>query len=85
MDAIPCPPSLSSELIDQPLADPEVPDACLVFDTALARRLAQAKALLDRLERDSDSRDLSALGAARIEFAQASRAVADDLLSRGLG
>ncbi|WP_290788900.1 hypothetical protein [Halomonas sp.] len=85
MDAIPCRPSLSSDLIDQTLIDPEVPDACLVFDTVLARRLASAKALLDRLERDTDSRDLSALAAARIEFAQASRAVADNLLSRGLG
>ncbi len=85
MDAMPCPPSSSAELVDQPVTASEVPDACLVFDTALARRLAQAKALLDRLEHDSDSRDLSALGAARIEFAQASRAVADDLLSRGLG
>ena len=85
MDAMPCPPSSSAELVDQPVTASEVPDACLVFDTALARRLAQAKALLDRLERDSDSRDLSALGAARIEFAQASRAVADDLLRRGLG
>ncbi|MCA1768977.1 MAG: hypothetical protein LC652_03175 [Halomonas sp.] len=85
MDAIPCRPSLSSELIDQPLIDPEVPDACLVFDTVLARRLADAKTRLDRLERDTDSRDISALATARIEFAQAARAVADDLLGRGLG
>jgi len=85
MDTMPSHPPTPSDLIDQALPSPEVPAACLGFDTELARRLACAKARLDRLERDSDCRDFGALGMARIEFAQASRAVADELLARGLG
>ncbi|WP_282041558.1 hypothetical protein [Halomonas alimentaria] len=85
MDTMPSHPLTPSELIDQPLPSPHVPAVCLGFDAELARRLALAKARLDRMEHDPDSRDLSALGAARIEFAQASRAVADELLARGLG
>ncbi|MDN3523604.1 hypothetical protein [Halomonas ramblicola] len=74
----------SPDLVDQHLTAPHLPAACLGFDGSLARRLARAKARLDRLERDTGSRDLAALGAARIEFTQASRAVADDLIARGL-
>lgn len=71
-------------LVDQPFPLPEVPPACLGFDSPLARRLARAKDLLDRLERDTASRDHDALGAARVEFALAARALADDLIARGL-
>ncbi|MDW5377169.1 hypothetical protein R6258_09610 [Halomonas sp. HP20-15] len=53
-------------------------------ETALAGRLARAKANLDRLERDVASKDHSALAAARVEFALASRALADELVARGL-
>ena len=74
-----------TDLIDQPEMPAPPAASCVAFDTELATRLACAKARLDRLERDADSRDQAALGAARIEFAQASRAVADALLDRGLG
>lgn len=49
---------------------------------SLCKRLVIAKAQLDRLERDGSSKDLSALSAARIEFALASRALADALISQ---
>ncbi|WP_136069156.1 hypothetical protein [Modicisalibacter radicis] len=52
--------------------------------TALAGRLARAKANLDRLERDVASKDHSALAAARVEFALASRALADEFIAQGL-
>ncbi|MBZ9557885.1 MULTISPECIES: hypothetical protein [unclassified Modicisalibacter] len=52
--------------------------------TTLARRLACAKLRLDRLERDFASKDESALAAARVEFALASRALADALVAQGL-
>lgn len=54
------------------------------IDMTLAGRLARAKANLDRLERDAASKDLSALAAARVEFALASRALADELIAKGL-
>ncbi|WP_446021188.1 hypothetical protein [Billgrantia sp. Q4P2] len=49
---------------------------------ALCKRLVMAKIQLDRLERDDSCKDLSALSAARIEFALASRALADALISQ---
>lgn len=52
---------------------------------ALGQRLARAKARLDRIRQDSGSRDLSELDAARVEFAMAAQALADDLIARGLG
>ncbi|MBB3190696.1 hypothetical protein [Halomonas cerina] len=71
-------------LVDQLLPLPEVPSACLGFDALLACRLARARINLNRLERDTGSRDHSALAAARVEFALAARALADDLIARGL-
>ncbi|PMR76425.1 hypothetical protein [Billgrantia endophytica] len=53
-------------------------------DNRLARRLACAKARLDGLERDTASKDQSALAAARVEFSLASRALADALIAQGL-
>ncbi|MFQ3786421.1 hypothetical protein [Halomonas sp. A29] len=49
---------------------------------ALCKRLVMAKIQLDRLERDGSCKDLSALSAARIEFALASRALADALITQ---
>ncbi|MCE8033189.1 MAG: hypothetical protein LPK20_13810 [Halomonas sp.] len=49
---------------------------------ALCKRLVMAKTQLDRLERDTTSKDLSALSAARVEFALASRALADALIAQ---
>lgn len=49
---------------------------------ALCKRLVMAKIQLDRLERDGSCKDLSALSAARIEFALASRALADALIAQ---
>lgn len=49
---------------------------------ALCKRLVMAKIQLDRLERDASCKDLSALSAARIEFALASRALADALITQ---
>jgi len=54
------------------------------LDMSLAGRLARAKTNLDRLERDAASKDHSALAAARVEFALASRALADELVAQGL-
>lgn len=51
---------------------------------ALCKRLVMAKTQLDRLERDGASKDLTALSAARIEFALASRALADELMAQEL-
>ncbi|MCG7600775.1 hypothetical protein MHM84_13370 [Halomonas sp. McH1-25] len=56
--------------------------ANLTLDPALAQRLSNAKLRLDRLEQDRASRDLSALMAARVEFALASRALADHLIAQ---
>ncbi|RDB41727.1 hypothetical protein DU490_16935 [Halomonas sp. DQ26W] len=50
---------------------------------SLKQRLAQAKIQLDSLELDGGSKDLSALSAARVEFALAARALADELIARG--
>lgn len=49
----------------------------------LERRLVHAKLLLDGLERDAGSKDMGALSAARVEFALAARALADELIARG--
>lgn len=54
-----------------------------LLDDGLCRRLALAKIRLDRLERDVSSKDQGALSAARIEFALASRALADALIAQG--
>ena len=72
------------DLVEQPLPMPELPQVCIGLEASLARRLAEAKARLDRLEHEIDSRDLSALATARVEFALASRALADELIARGL-
>lgn len=72
---------------DAAMSPPPLGDAAngaCASETALAGRLARAKANLDRLERDVASKDHSALAAARVEFALASRALADELISRGL-
>jgi hypothetical protein len=52
---------------------------------ALCRRLVMAKSQLDRLERDGTCKDLSALSAARVEFALASRELADALIAQEMG
>lgn len=75
---------LPDALVDQRLTPPDLPPACIGFDTSLSCRLAQAKARLDRLEHDHRSRDHSALATARVEFALAARALADALVARGL-
>ncbi|APX91993.1 hypothetical protein BWR19_02965 [Halomonas sp. 1513] len=62
--------------VDPPPAD--TPQ--LMIDAGLGYRLANAKANLDRLEQQTHSRDDSALASARIEFALASRALANDLI-----
>ncbi|QOR37649.1 hypothetical protein HNO52_03290 [Billgrantia diversa] len=49
---------------------------------ALCKRLVMAKIQLDRLEQDGSCKDLSALSAARIEFALASRSLADALIAQ---
>lgn len=72
------------ELVEQLFPMPDLPQACIGLEASLARRLAEAKARLDRLEHEVDSRDLSALAMARVEFALASRAMADELIARGL-
>ncbi|MBA2781029.1 hypothetical protein [Billgrantia kenyensis] len=48
----------------------------------LCRRLVMAKTQLDQLERDGACSDLSALSMARVEFALASRALADALVAQ---
>ncbi|MGQ4878551.1 hypothetical protein ACOJCM_08260 [Billgrantia sp. LNSP4103-1] len=53
-------------------------------NAALCKRLVMAKTKLDRLERDGTCKDLSALSAARVEFALASRALADALIAQEL-
>lgn len=74
----------SDDLVEQQFPMPDAPPACTGLDAALERRLARAKARLDRMEREAVSRDLSALAMARVEFALAARALADDLIARGL-
>lgn len=76
--------ALSDDLVDQLFPMPDTPPACIGLDAALGRRLARAKVRLDRVEREVVSRDLSALAMARVEFALAARALADDLVARGL-
>lgn len=76
--------ALTDDLVDQLFPIPEAPPGCVGLDAALGRRLATAKARLDRMEREVVSRDLSALAMARVEFALAARALADDLIARGL-
>ncbi|PMR72170.1 hypothetical protein CR158_07895 [Halomonas heilongjiangensis] len=76
--------TLPDDLVDQLCPMPEAPPGCIGLDAALGRRLATAKARLDRMEREVVSRDLSALAMARVEFALAARALADDLIARGL-
>jgi|GEM_PF-1913443 hypothetical protein len=75
---------LPTAFIEQWLEASDAPPAFLEIDTSLGRRLARAKARLDRLERDLVTRDHNALATARVEFALASRAMADHLLARGL-
>ncbi|MDI5891463.1 hypothetical protein [Halomonas rhizosphaerae] len=78
------PDAAPEELVEQPFPIPNLPLACIGLEASLARRLAEAKARLDRLEHEVDSRDLSALAMARVEFALAARAMADELIARGL-
>ncbi|MCE8016605.1 hypothetical protein HOP62_11040 [Halomonas sp. MCCC 1A17488] len=52
------------------------------LNEALCKRLVMAKIQLDRLEGDGSCKDLSALSAARVEFALASRALADALIAQ---
>lgn len=61
-----------------PLAD----TTQLAIDATLGCRLAKAKVRLDRLEQQPHSRDDSALASARVEFALASRALADALIAQ---
>ncbi|AMD02253.1 MULTISPECIES: hypothetical protein [Halomonas] len=49
----------------------------------LEQRLVQAKLVLDDLERNASSKDMGALSAARVEFALAARALADELIAQG--
>lgn len=84
MNVLNMPSGLPDELTDQPYPMPEVPPACSCLGNALLKRLARARVRLDRMERDSASKDLSELAAARVEFALASRALADDLIAHGL-
>lgn len=77
------PDAAPEELVEQPCPMPDLPPACVGLEASLARRLAEAKARLDRLEQEVGSRDLSALAMARVEFALAARAIADGLIARG--
>lgn len=77
-------PSEQSECLSQSCSS-EAPPAPPVPNEALGRRLARAKARLDRIRLDSSSRDQAELDAARVEFALASQALADDLIAQGLG
>ncbi|WP_111413034.1 hypothetical protein [Billgrantia lactosivorans] len=52
------------------------------LNEVLCKRLVMAKIQLDRLEGDGACKDLSALSAARVEFALASRALADALIAQ---
>lgn len=56
----------------------------MASNEALCKRLVMAKTQLDRLERDGTCKDLGALNAARIEFALASRTLADALIAQEL-
>ncbi|PAU76146.1 hypothetical protein [Halomonas salipaludis] len=77
-------PDASCDLPAEPLstAYPMVDTTHLAIDANLVRRLAKAKARLDRLEQQTRSRDDTALAAARIEFSLASRALADALITQ---
>ena len=77
-------PDASCDLPAEPLstAYPTLDSHHLTIDASLVRRLATAKARLDRLEQQPRSRDDTALAAARIEFSLASRALADALITQ---
>lgn len=75
---------LPAEFMEQLLEASDAPPVFLEIDALLGQRLARAKARLDRLERDLVTRDYSALATARVEFALASRAMADHLMACGL-
>ncbi len=75
---------LRTEFMEQLLEASGSPPVFLEIDALLGQRLARAKARLDRLERDLVTRDYSALATARVEFALASRAMADHLIACGL-
>ena len=76
--------AVTFESLDDAFAPPALQTMPLnmFLEPALARRLAYAKLRLDRLEQDRASRDLSALMSARVEFALASRALADHLIAQ---
>lgn len=78
------PNELAGEATDSLSQPPEASHGPLQIHLSLVQRLARAKARLDRLEQDRASRDHSALETARVEFALASRALADELVARGL-
>ncbi|SFU57210.1 hypothetical protein [Halomonas korlensis] len=75
---------LPAEFMEQLLEASDAPPVFFEIDALLGQRLARAKARLDRLERDLVTRDYSALATARVEFALASRAMADHLMACGL-
>ncbi|HSP59042.1 MAG TPA: hypothetical protein VLO12_12130 [Halomonas sp.] len=75
---------LPAEFMEQLLVASDAPAVFLEIDALLGKRLARAKARLDRLERDLVTRDHCALTTARVEFALASRAMADYLMACGL-
>lgn len=77
-------------MVDMPLelaGELELPDEMgeMATNEALCKRLIMTKTQLDRLERDGTCKDLSALSAARVEFALASRALADALIAQEIG
>lgn len=74
---------LPAAFMEQLLEASYAPPVFLEIDALLGQRLARAKARLDRLERDLVTRDYSALATARVEFALASRAMADHLMACG--
>lgn len=70
-------------MLNMPVAAPGEREE-MATNEALCKRLVMAKTQLDRLERDGTCKDLSALSAARIEFALASRTLADALITQEL-
>ena len=74
----------SDTVVEPPAPSPDAPQDRLALDASLGRRLAAAKARLDRLELDAVSKDVSALAKARVEFTLAARALADHLIAHGL-
>lgn len=75
---------LPTEFMEQWLEASDTPAVFFEIDVLLGQRLARARVRLDRLERDLVTRDYSALATARVEFALASRAMADHLVACGL-